>query len=157
MDRQHLEIFRLKCEELLSQFKKKRRDIFVKFGDTQYDEHISKLLSLTSRVDNEIRDIDAYEDAKVVGNLLDEYGTFDHIHDKLIHTLKQEFENVDKQTWYDEHFDNWSMLPRRQECEAYSLPERLKYSECRLAMFDHLENEWKRNTFPTLCNRLEFF
>ena len=157
MDRQHLVNFRLKCEEILSQFKKKRRDIFVQFGDSQYNEHISKLFSLTSRLDKEIQEIDTYEDAKVVGNLLDEYGTFDHIHDKLIHTLKQEFENIDKQAWYDENFDNWSVMPHRQDCEAYSIPERLRYSEFRLAMFDHLENEWKRNTFPTLHNSLEFF
>ena len=153
MDRQCLVDFHLKCEEILSQFKRKRRDIFVKYGDTQYDEQISKLLSLTTRIDKEIRDIDEQEDTKVVGNLFDEYG----IHDKLIHTLKCEFENDDKETWYSENFDNWSMMPQRQDCESYSLPDRLRYSECRLAMFDHLENEWKRNTFPTMYNRLEFF
>ena len=116
MDRQHLENFRLKCEEVLSQFKKKRRDNFVKCWDTQYDEHISRLLSLTSRINDEIRSIDTYEDTKVVNNLLDEYDTFENMYDKLVQSLKFEFENIDKQTWYDEHFDNWSTMPYRQDC-----------------------------------------
>ena len=96
MDRQHLENFRLKCEEVLSQFKKKRRDNFVKCGDTQYDEHISRLLSLTSRINDEIRSIDTYEDTKVVNNLLDEYDTFENMYDKLVQSLKFEFENIVK-------------------------------------------------------------
>lgn len=157
MDRTHLENFRLKCEEVLSQFKKKRRDNFVKYGDTRYDEHISRLLSLTSHIDDEIRSIDTYEDTQIVNNLLGEYDTFQDMHDKLIQSLKCEFENIDKQTWYDEHFDNWSTMPERQDCEMYSLPQRLCYSECRRKIFDHLERDWKRKTFPTLADRLEFF
>jgi len=157
MNRQYLENFRLKCEEALSQFKKKRRDSFIKYGDTQYDEHISRLLSLTSRIDDEIRSIDTYEDTQFVNDLFHEYDTFEDIHEKLIQSLKCEFENIDKQTWYTEHFDNWSTMPERQDCEMYPLPQRLRYSECRRKMFHHLEKDWKRKTFPILADRLEFF
>jgi hypothetical protein len=157
MERQHLEKFRLKCEQALSLFKKKRRDNFVRYGDTQYDDHISRLLSLTSHIDRKIRTIDTHEDSKVVENLYDEYETFEDIHSTLINSLKQEFENIDKETWYDTHFHNWKTMPERQECEHYPITERLHYSKCRLKMFEHTENEWKKSVFPTLHNRLEFF
>lgn len=157
MERQHLENFRLKCEEVLSHFKKKRRDNFVKYGDTQYDDHISRLLSLTSHIDDEIRSIDTNEDTKVIDELFDEYETIENTHVKLIDSLKREFENIDKEMWYDKHFDGWKMMPQRQECDSYPLQQRLRYSECRRRMFDHLEMDWKKKTFPNLANRLEFF
>ena len=58
---------------------------------------------------------------------------------------------------YDENFENWKQMPPRQECDTYPLPQRLRYSNCRRVMFDHLERDWKKKTFPTLADRLEFF
>jgi hypothetical protein len=112
-----MENLRLKCEELLSFFKKKRRDEFVKYGD----DHISKTQGL------------------------------------MRWTLQKEYDNLDKQTWYTNHFDNWKMMPERQDCEQYPMSDRLEYSKCRLTMFNHLEKEWKKQTFPNLHERLEFF
>jgi len=159
--RRRLENFRLKCEETLSNFKKKRRDNFVKYGDTHYDEHISRLLSLTSKIDDKINDIDVDEDSKIVNNLLDEYATIEkndsEFQCELMNSLQIEFENLDKEVWYDQHFGNWKEMPPRQECDTYPLPQRLRYSQCRRVMFDHLEHDWKKKTFPNLYNRLEFF
>lgn len=159
--RSHLENFLSKCENALSQFKKKRRDTFVRYGDTQYDEHISRLLSLTNKVADELRDIDATEDNQFIDTLLNEYSnlneTISDVHDTLVQSLQVEFENIDKEIWYNQHFDNWVQLPERQECQSFPVGQRLQYSQCRHKMFDHLEMDWKRRTFPTLHNRLEFF
>jgi hypothetical protein len=159
--RQRLDNFRLKCEDALSIFKKKRRDTFVQYGDTQYDDHISKLLSIVNKVNEEIRTIDAIEDTKVVDNLVEEYVVIEkstaELQQELIDSLHCEFENLDKEIWYDENFENWKQMPPRQECDTYPLPQRLRYSNCRRVMFDHLERDWKKKTFPTLADRLEFF
>ena len=159
--RLRLENFRLKCEETLSNFKRKRRDNFVKYGDTNYDEHISRLLSLTGKIDNEIRNININEDTIIVNDLIEEYGIIEkdesELQQELINSLQYEFENIDKEVWYDQQFGNWKEMPPRQECDTYSLPQRLRYSHCRRIMFDHLEQDWKKKTFPTLCDRLEFF
>ena len=139
-----MENLRLKCEELLSFFKKKRRDEFVKYGYSTCDDHISKILSLSTRVDE-----------MIVNEL---YGEFDsNIQTKLVETLQKEYDNLDRQTWYTNHFDNWKMMPERQDCEQYPMSDRLEYSKCRLTMFNHLEKEWKKQTFPNLHERLEFF
>ena len=158
---QELQKFLLKCHDALSHFKKKRRDNFVQYGDTQYDSHIKRLLSLTHRVEDELRGIDAIEDNKTIDNLFDEYNTFEKdasdLQNELVDSLQIEFENIDKEIWYSQNFDNWVKLPERQECETYPIKQRLCYSKCRHTMFDHIENEWKKKTFPTLHNRLEFF
>jgi hypothetical protein len=77
--------------------------------------------------------------------------------DLLIESMKIELDNAEKSCWYSDHFDDWVDLPTRQNCESYPLMERLRYSRCRLDMFDHLEHTFKRRKFPTLANRLEFF
>ena len=158
MERQELQKFLLKCQDVLSHFKKKRKDNFVQFGDTQYDSHVKRLLSLTHRVEDELRGIDAVQDNKTINNLFTEYETIGKdVRQELIDSLQKEFENIDKEIWYSENFDNWSRLPERQECESYPIAQRLRYSKCRHIMFDHIEKEWKKKTFPTLHNRLEFF
>jgi hypothetical protein len=161
MDRQELQKFLLKCRDALSHFKKKRRDNFVQYGDSQYDGHIKRLLSLTHKVEDELRGIDAVEDNKTIDDLFTEYETFEKdtskLQDTLINLLQREFENIDKEIWYSQNFDNWVKLPERQECDSYPLAQRVCYSKCRQIMFDHLEKDWKKKTFPTLHNRLEFF
>lgn len=158
--RQKLSDFLLKCQDVLSQFKKKRRDNFVRYGETQSDDNISKLLSLTLRVEDELRGVDAVEENQIIHTLYSEYEALDNscgLQDDLINSLRREFENIDKEIWYEKNFDNWVKLPERQECQSYPLAQRLRYSKCRQAMFDHLEREWKKRTYPTLHDRLEFF
>ena len=159
--REKLENFLLKCQDVLAQFKKKRKDNFVRYGDTQYDSHVKRILSLTHRVEDELRGIDAVQYNKSINTLFTEFEMMKQnltdIHRELIDYLQKEFENIDKEVWYDQNFDNWVRLPQRQECESYPFEERLRYSKCRLVMFDHIEREWKKKTFPTLHNRLEFF
>ena len=158
---QQLKGFLSKCENVLSHLKKKRRDNFIRYGDTQYNGHIQRILSLTNHVQDELRGIDAIEDDRTIDNLFNEYEILEmdtiDFHQELIDSLKREFENIDKEIWYDQNFDNWSKLPDRQECETYPLAQRLSYSICRQKMFDHLEKEWKKKTYPTLHDRLEFF
>lgn len=158
---QELQKFLSKCEDVLSQFKTKRRDNFVRYGDTQYDGHIQRLLTLTHRVEDELRGIDAVQDNKTINNLFTEYQEIEQdvseLQDELINSLQREFENIDKEIWYNQNFDNWVKLPERQECDSYPLAQRVRYSKCRHIMFDHVEKEWKKKTFPTLHNRLEFF
>lgn len=149
--------FLLKCNEVLSQFKKKKRDNFIQRGDTYCDEHVVRLLSLTSRVEDELRSMSTLKDTHMIDTLYEEYETLHDSHDELINSLRQECDNVDKESWYSEQFDTWKTMPERQDCESHALYERLHYSKCRRKMFDHLEREWKRNTFPTLHDRLEFF
>ena len=159
--REKLQNFLLKCQDVLTQFKKKRKDNFVRYGDTQYDSHVKRILSLTHRVEDELRGIDAVQDNKSINILFTEFETIkqdlNDIHQDLIDSLQKEFENIDKEIWYDQNFDNWVRLPQRQECESFPIQQRLRYSKCRHIMFDHLEKEWKKKTFPTLHDRLEFF
>ena len=160
--RHRLEKLLSKCEDILEHFKNKRRANFVRYGHTTiYDDHVKRLLTLTGRLEEEICGIDTFDDDKVINNLFNEYDTIDdnasNLQQKLIDSLQKEFENIDKEIWYNEHFSNWKHMPERQECDMYQLPERLHYSKCRHKMFDHLEVEWKRTLFTTLYNRIEFF
>ena len=139
-----MEHLRLKCDELLSFFKRKRRDDFVRYGYSTCDDHISKLLSLSSKVDE-----------MAVKELYHQFDT--NLQTELSSSLQYEYDNMDKELWYSENFDNWKMMPERQDCEQYPIAARLEYSKRRLSMFDYLEKEWKRQTFPTLHDRLEFF
>ncbi|QIG59836.1 hypothetical protein [Dishui Lake phycodnavirus 3] len=158
MRRDELSQFLSKCNNVLSQFKRKRREDFIQYGDSRYDDHVTRLLSLTSKVESELRGMDAADDERVVDKLYEEYTQFEpDVEDRLIDSLREEFENVDKEMWYEENFDNWKPMPARQNCDDYSITQRLGYSECRRQMFKHLEDEWKRMTFPTLHDRLEFF
>jgi hypothetical protein len=150
MNRQQLEDLRLKCENVLSHFKKRHCENFVKFGDTQYDAQIQRILTLTTKIDSIL-----------VDQLYEEYSTIEksdeELHDELIESLQVEFENTEKGRWYEDNFENWRGLPERQDCDEYPLSQRLHYSKCRSKMFDHVEGEWKKKTFPTLHERLEFF
>ena len=150
MNHQRLEDLRLKCENVLSQFKKRHCENFVKFGDTQYDAQIQRILTLTTKIDSVL-----------VDQLYEEYSTLEksdeELHDELIESLQVEFENTEKGQWYEDNFENWRGLPERQECDDYPLSQRLHYSKCRTKMFDHIEKEWMKKTFPTLHERLEFF
>ena len=150
MNHQQLENLRLKCENVLSQFKKRHCENFVKFGDTQYDSQIQRILTLTTKIDSFL-----------VDQLYEEYSTLEksdeELHDELIESLQKEFENYEKGEWYEDNFENWRGLPERQECDDYHLSQRLHYSKCRTKMFDHVEQMWKKKTFPTLHERLEFF
>ena len=139
-----MEHLRLKCEELLSFFKKRRRDDFVKYGYSTCDEHISKVLSLSSKIDE-----------MIVNDLYKYFDT--NLQTQLTASLQRAYDNMHKEVWYSENFDNWKMMPERQDCERYPVASRLEYSTRRLSMFDHLEKAWKRETFPTLAHRLEFF
>lgn len=159
--REKLQNFLLKCQDVLTQFKKKRKDNFVRYGDTQYDSHVKRILSLTHRVEDELRGIDSVQDNKSINTLFTEFETIKQdltdIRQELIVSLQKEFENVDKEIWYSKNFDDWKSLPERQNCDPYPINQRLRYSKCRLIMFDHLEKDWKKKTFPTLHDRLEFF
>jgi hypothetical protein len=150
MNHQRLEDLRLKCENVLSQFKKRHCENFVKFGDTQYDAQIQRILTLTTKIDSVL-----------VDQLYEEYSTLEksdeELHSELIESLQNEFENTEKGQWYEENFENWRGLPERQDCDDYPLSQRLHYSRCRTKMFDHVEREWKKKTFPTLHERLDFF
>lgn len=111
-----------------------RRDNFIRYGQTGiYDTIIRDLEKILHEEEERIN------------------------HDLLIESLKQELENSKKSSWYDEHFEDWIPLPERQDCDSYSTTERLRYSQYRLDMFDHLERTFKRRKFPTLADRLEFF
>jgi hypothetical protein len=150
MNHQQLENLRLKCENVLSQFKKRHCENFVKFGDTQYDSQIQRILTLTTKIDSFL-----------VDQLYEEYSTLEksdeELHDELIESLQKEFENSEKGEWYEDNFENWRGLPERQDCDDYPLSQRIHYSKCRTKMFDHVEQMWKKKTFPTLYERLEFF
>jgi hypothetical protein len=150
MNHQQIENLRLKCENVLSQFKKRHCENFVKFGDTQYDSQIQRILTLTTKIDSFL-----------VDQLYEEYSTLEksdeELHDELIESLQKEFENSEKGEWYEDNFENWRGLPERQDCDDYPLSQRIHYSKCRTKMFDHVEQMWKKKTFPTLYERLEFF
>lgn len=123
-----------KMESTLNTFKQLRRNAFIACGNV-------------SVYDNIIHDIEAllHED--------DER----YMRDALIETMRQEYENIDKAAWYEEHFDTWIPMPERQDCEWFSLEDRLRYAQCRVEMFDHLERSFKQRMFPNLAERLEFF
>ena len=150
MNHQRLEDLRLKCENVLSQFKKRHCENFVKFGDTQYDAQIQRILTLTTKIDSVL-----------VDQLYEEYSSLEksdeELQGELIESLQKEFENTEKGRWYEDNFESWRGLPERQECDDYPLSQRLHYSKCRTKMFDHVEKEWMKKTFPTLHERLEFF
>lgn len=155
---EHLEKLRLKCEETLSLFKKKRLADFVYTGSSNYDEHISRLLSLTARIDDRLEQFQSENDTKLVDNLIVEYDNLENdANTKLIESLRIELDNVDKEMWYDSHFNNWKFMPKRQECAEYDTLDKLRYSVYRCMMFDHLEKTWKRTMFPNIGDRLEFF
>ena len=150
MNRQQLEDLRLKCENVLSQFKKRHCENFVKFGDTQCDAQIQRILTLTTKIDSVL-----------VDQLYEEYSSLEksdeELQDELIESLQIEFANTEKGQWYEDNFESWRGLPERQECDDYPISQRLHYSKCRTKMFDHIEKEWMKKTFPTLHERLEFF
>ena len=150
MNHQQLEDLRLKCENVLSQFKKRHCENFVKFGDTQCDAQIQRILTLTTKIDSVL-----------VDHLYEEYSTLeksdDELQDELTVSLRNEYDNIEKEQWYSDNFENWRGLPDRQDCDEYPISQRLHYSRCRTKMFDHVEREWKKKTFPTLHERLEFF
>tara|TARA_B100001540_G_scaffold91798_1_gene82961 strand:- start:3429 stop:3803 length:375 start_codon:yes stop_codon:yes gene_type:complete len=79
------------------------------------------------------------------------------LEESLIESMNKEYENNMKSNWYNDNFDTWVPLPARQNCQLYSLAERLRYSQCRLDMFEYMENKFKKTTFPNLADRIEFF
>lgn len=158
---QKLSNFLLKCRETLTHFKKKQRDDFLQYGDTHFDNQVSKLSSLIATVENELRGLEVIENTRVIDDLHNEYETLElnivDLHNELVKSIEQELQNVDKEIWYNCNFDGWKRMPDRQEYDSYPLPQQLRYSRCRLKMFEYLEREWKKRTFPTLHDRLEFF
>jgi hypothetical protein len=146
--RQELEKLRLKCARVLSHFKKK----LIHVGD---DQQIRRLLTLTSRIDEEIHAIDNVNDEKLIDGLYEELEIVSS--ERLVKSIQKELDNMDKEAWYASNFENWKQMPIRQDCEHYPLRQRLEYSQCRTQMFEHVEDEWKHSTFPTLAPRLEFF
>ena len=80
MSHQQLEDLRLKCENVLSHFKKKHCENFVKFGDTQYDAQIQRILTLTTKIDSVL-----------VDQLYEEYSSLEksdeELQDELIESL----------------------------------------------------------------------
>ena len=79
------------------------------------------------------------------------------LEESLIESMNKEYENNEKSNWYNQNFDTWVPLPTRQDCRMYSLAERLRYSQCRLDMFDYMEDKFKKTTFPNLADRIDFF
>lgn len=150
-----LEALQLKCDNVLSDFKKRRKDNYVMNINTgYYDDKINKVEYIRKKVFEELQMINFQKDVAIVDALFDEY----NMEDALIRSLQLEFENIDKEAWYDENFDEWEPMPERQDCDFYPLPSRLEYSRQRREMFDHLERKFKLKTFgPNLADRLEFF
>lgn len=149
-----------KCDALLSDFKRKQRDAYLMYGDTnQYHEHMNKILFVREKVQNEIRSMTNQEDIRLIDDLIDDYVDYEtDVHTELIESIRQELENIDKEKWYDENFGDWEKMPDRQDCDEYPPKERLRYSKKRREMFDHLEHKYKTKIFgPNLAGRLEFF
>tara|TARA_B110000305_G_scaffold232650_1_gene287944 strand:- start:1545 stop:1913 length:369 start_codon:yes stop_codon:yes gene_type:complete len=115
-------------------FKDLRRNAFVMHGNTDTYDVIIK------DIENMLRDDDERD-----------------MNDALLYSLKQEYDNMDKSAWYHDHFDTWVHLPKRQECAWFSIEDRLRYSQCRIEMFDHIEYKFKQRTFPNISKRLSFF
>lgn len=145
-----------KCDTLLSDFKRKQRDAYLMYGDTnQYDEHVNKILFVRDKVQDEIRAISNQEDIRIIDDLIDDYIDYET---DLIESIRYELENIDKEKWYDENLGDWEKMPDRQDCDDYPPKERLRYSKKRREMFDHLEHKYKTKIFgPNLAGRLEFF
>ena len=147
-----------KYEDTLSDFKRKRRYAYISDEDYfDYNTHIEKLTNMIDIIKSKLSSMESRENSKRVRELIDEYDSISDTHEDLIESIRQELSNIDKNEWYALHFDNWREMPPRQDCDEYPIIDRLHYSKCRLDMFDHLENTWKRETFPTLAHRLDFF
>src|SRR6056300_718299 len=144
--RDKLESFLLKCDDDLTKLKEKRQFSFVHFGDSRNDQQIKKLTELAERVVEELRGIDIEDDVKMVEQLHDEYDNLSDLQNELVSSLDKEFENIDKEIWYDQNFDDWKMMPERQECEEYPLAQRVCYSKCRRKMFWPPDAYWKHVT-----------
>ena len=147
-----------KYESALSDFKRKRRYAYISDENyINYNSHIERLMSMIDIIKSKLVTIESHENDARMRNLIDEYDAIADTNDDLIDSIRRELENSDKSDWYAKNFDNWCELPPRQDCDEYPIIDRLHYSKCRLAMFDHLETTWKKETFPTLAHRLEFF
>jgi len=147
-----------KYEAALSDFKRKRRYAYINDEDyVEYNLHINRLNDMISVIKSRLTDIESQENAKRVSALIEEYENISDVRQELLQSIRKELENIDKGKWYAENFDDWKTMPERQECEDYPIVDRLHYSRCRLEMFNHLEDIWKKETFPTLAHRLEFF
>lgn len=147
-----------KYEDALSDFKRKRRYAYINDEDyTEYNTYINKLEIMIELMRSRVSRIDAKEDSKRVRDLIDEYNDVSDVREELIESIHEELENMDKSEWYTKNFENWRDMPPRQDCDDHSIIDRLHYSKCRRTMFNHLEHSWKRETFPTLAHRLEFF
>jgi len=121
-------------ESTLNTFKQLRRNAFIACGNVSvYDNIIHNIETLLDEDDER------------------------YTRDALIKTMKQECDNIDRAAWYEEHFDTWVPMPERQDCDMFSLEDRLRYAQCRVEMFDHLERTFKKRMFPNLAERLEFF
>ena len=118
----------------LNQLKMLRRSNYVR------GEH-------TEMYDRMVRDIEKIldEDDDRAANVL------------LSESLKKEMSNNEKSEWYNEHFDNWIPLPDRYDCEGYHMSERLRYSQFRIDVFNHMEMKFKMSVFPNVARRIEFF
>lgn len=149
-----------KCDVLLSDFKRKRRDAYLMCKDvSKHDECIDKVSYIMNKVQSEIQASAEQEDVRIVNELIDDYVDYEtDVHTELIDSIRRELENIDKEKWYDDNFGNWEKMPDRQDCDHYPLKDRLEYSKKRREMFDHLEHKYKTKIFgPNLAGRLEFF
>lgn len=149
-----------KCDVLLSDFKRKRRDAYLMCKDvSKHDECIDKVSYIMNKVQSEIQAAAEQEDVRIVNELIDDYVDYEtDVHTELIDSIRRELENIDKEKWYDDNFGNWEKMPDRQDCDHYPLKDRLEYSKKRREMFDHLEHKYKTKIFgPNLAGRLEFF
>jgi hypothetical protein len=150
-----LENLQLKCDNILSDFKRRRKDNYVMNMNTgYYDDKINRVEYIQKKITEELQLMSIQKDMELIDSLFDEYNT----EEALIKSLQLEFDNIDKASWYDEHFDGWEPMPERQECDFFPVQSRLEYSRQRREMFDHLERKFKLKTFgPNLADRLEFF
>ena len=147
-----------KYEDTLSDFKRKRRYAYISDEDyLEYNAHIDRLNDMADMIRARILHFESEENAKRVQDLIDEYANISDVHQELMESMNEEIKNMDKAAWYAENFENWRDMPERQDCDDYPITDRLQYSRCRRTMFEHLENSWKEETFPTLAHRLEFF
>jgi len=64
-----------------------------------HDDKINKVNYVREGVSEKLRQIYLKRDTAVVDALLDEY----NMENSLIHSLQMEFENIDKEVWYDEN------------------------------------------------------
>ena len=147
-----------KYEDTLSDFKRKRRYAYISDEDyLEYNAHIDRLNDMADMIRARLLHFESEENAKRVQDLIDEYANISDVHQELMDSIGEEIKHIDRATWYAKNFENWRDMPERQDCDDYPLLDRLRYSTCRRVMFNHLENVWKHETFPTLADRLEFF